>query len=81
MYNPILKILQIPDINKFLIKISEMKELFDATREASIQLALLDTETINQVLNDVADAAIAHTEEILASNAKDLARMDEKNPM
>ena len=58
-----------------------MKELFEATREASIQLALLDTETINQVLNDVADAAIAHTEEILAANAKDLARMDEKNPM
>ena len=34
------KILQIPDINKSLIKNSEMKELFDATREASIQLAL-----------------------------------------
>ena len=58
-----------------------MKNLFEATREASIQLALLDTETINQVLNDVADVAIAHTEEILAANAKDLARMDEKNPM
>ena len=36
-----------------------MKNLFESTREASIQLALLDTETINQVLNDVADAAIA----------------------
>ena len=58
-----------------------MKNLFESTREASIQLALLDTETINQVLNDVADAAIAQTEQILEANAKDLARMDPKNPM
>ena len=58
-----------------------MKKLFESTREASIQLALLDTETINQVLNDVADAAIAQTEQILEANAKDLARMDPKNPM
>ena len=58
-----------------------MKNLFESTREASIQLALLDTETINQVLNDVADAAIAQTEQILEANAKDLARMDQKNPM
>ncbi|MBQ2586312.1 MAG: gamma-glutamyl-phosphate reductase, partial [Bacteroidaceae bacterium] len=58
-----------------------MKNLFESTREASIQLALLNTETINQVLNDVADAAIAQTEQILEANAKDLARMDPKNPM
>lgn len=55
--------------------------MFQSTKEASISLAQLSNEVINQVLNDVADAAIAHTEEILAANAKDLARMDEKNPM
>ena len=45
--------------------------MFQSTKEASISLAQLSNDVINQVLNDVADAAIAHTEEILAANAKD----------
>ena len=54
---------------------------FNASKEASIDLALLNNETINKVLMAVADKAIAETDAILAANAKDLARMDEANPM
>lgn len=58
-----------------------LKETFQAAKDASIDLAILDTATINRVLLAVADRAIAETETILAANAKDLQRMDEANPM
>jgi len=58
-----------------------LKEIFTQAKEASIDLALLDNDTINQVLLAVADKAIAETDTILAANAKDLNRMDEANPM
>ncbi|MBP5376109.1 MAG: glutamate-5-semialdehyde dehydrogenase [Bacteroidaceae bacterium] len=58
-----------------------LEETFQASRDASIDLALLDNETINRVLLAVADKAIQETETILAANARDLARMDPKNPM
>ena len=57
------------------------EEIFNRTKEASIEVALLDNETINQVLQAVADKAISETDTILAANAKDLSRMDEANPM
>ena len=58
-----------------------LEETFQASRDASIELALLDSETINRVLLAVADKAIQETDSILAANARDLARMDPKNPM
>ncbi len=58
-----------------------MKTLFQQAQDASIQLTQIDKETINQVLNDIADAIPVHTDEILAANAKDLAQMSPDNPL
>lgn len=58
-----------------------LNETFQSAKDASIDLALLDNDTINKVLLSVADKAIAETETILAANAKDLSRMDPANPM
>ena len=58
-----------------------LEEIFQASRDASIDLALLNNDTINKVLLAVADKAIQDTESILAANAKDLSRMDPANPM
>lgn len=52
-----------------------------SAKDASIDLALLDTKTINHILLAVANRAIAETDAILAANAKDLSRMDVANPM
>lgn len=60
---------------------SSILQSFQSSKDASIDLALLTNDTIDQVLMAVADKAIAETENILAANAKDLARMDEANPM
>lgn len=54
---------------------------FQSVKDASIDLALLDNDTINNILNAVADKAIAETDAILEANAKDLSRMDPENPM
>jgi glutamate-5-semialdehyde dehydrogenase len=53
---------------------------FAAVQAASRELALLSDDIINQILNAVADAAVAETPFILAENEKDLARMDKNNP-
>lgn len=58
-----------------------LNEIFQEVKDASIELALIDNETINKVLLAVADKAVAETETILAANAKDLSRMDPANPM
>ncbi len=58
-----------------------MTTLFQQSKDASLSLALLSQDTIDQVLIAVADKAIACTEDILAANAKDLSRMDPANPM
>lgn len=58
-----------------------LTEIFQNAKDASLDIALLDNDTINKVLNAVADATIEHQDEILAANAKDLARMEESNPM
>ena len=58
-----------------------LEDIFQASKEASIDLALMSNDTINQVLMAVADKALAETDTILAANAKDLARMDAANPM
>ncbi len=48
---------------------------------ASRTLNLVTGDTINQVLLDLADAAVANTAHILTENAKDLSMMDQSNPM
>lgn len=59
---------------------TDLNKTFAAVQAASRELALLNDATINEILNGVADAAIAQTPYILAENAKDLARMDPDNP-
>lgn len=48
---------------------------------ASRMLNLADAGTINKVLEEVADAAVASGRRILEANALDLAAMDRSNPM
>ena len=59
---------------------TNLNETFAAVQVASRELALLNDDIINQILNAVADAAIAETPFILAENKKDLARMDKNAP-
>ena len=60
--------------------VTNLNETFAAVQAASRELAILDDTIINQILNAVADAAIAETPFILAENEKDLARMDKNDP-
>ena len=59
---------------------TNLNETFAAVQVARRELALLNDDIINQILNAVADAAIAETPFILAENKKDLARMDKNDP-
>lgn len=59
---------------------TNLNETFAAVQAASRELALLSDDTINRILNAVADAAIEETPYILAENEKDLARMDKNDP-
>src|SRR5574344_181840 len=61
--------------------ITMLEDIFQAAKDASLDLALLNTDTINEVLNAVAQKAIASTDMILEANAKDVSRMDPANPM
>lgn len=54
--------------------------IFKTVLKASRTLNLLSVDTINKVLNEVADAAIANADNILVENAKDLLRMDQSDP-
>ncbi len=59
---------------------TDLNKTFAAVQAASRELAILNDETINQILNAVADAALAQAPYILAENEKDLGRMDKNNP-
>jgi glutamate-5-semialdehyde dehydrogenase len=54
--------------------------IFEQVLKASRKLNLLNVDTINKVLTDVADAAEANSDFILAENQKDLLRMDKADP-
>jgi glutamate-5-semialdehyde dehydrogenase len=54
--------------------------IFKQVLKASRSLNLISVETINKVLNEVADEAEANIDLILVENAKDLARMDVADP-
>ncbi|MBV5315602.1 MAG: glutamate-5-semialdehyde dehydrogenase [Prolixibacteraceae bacterium] len=57
-----------------------VKEQLTLVLKASRKLNLVSVEKINQVLLDVAEAAIENTAFILQENAKDLSRMDPSDP-
>jgi glutamate-5-semialdehyde dehydrogenase len=57
-----------------------VKEQLTLVLKASRKLNLVSVEKINQVLQDVAEAAIDNTAFILQENAKDLNRMDPNDP-
>lgn len=59
----------------------QLKETFANVKAVSRSLALLTDAQRNEILNAVADAIIEHAERILAANMKDLAKMDEANPL
>lgn len=58
-----------------------LTQIFEQVKTASVGLALIETETINEILRDVADAAVENAESLLKENRKDLDLMDENNPM
>lgn len=58
-----------------------MKQIFENAKRASRELALLTDETRNSVLHKVAGAIAARRQELLEANARDLARMEPKNPL
>jgi glutamate-5-semialdehyde dehydrogenase len=58
-----------------------LNNIFERTLKAAGELALVDEMTINRVLERVAAEAVARCSEILAANARDLARMSPDNPM
>jgi len=58
----------------------EVKQQLELALKASRKLNMVTVEQINQVLTDLAEAAVANTDSILEANRKDLARMDPKDP-
>ena len=58
-----------------------MKEALKRTKAASRLLATIADDKRNEILLAVADAIIANKQTILEANAKDLAKMDPKNPL
>ena len=57
-----------------------VKEQLTRVLKASRKLNLVSVEKINQVLQDVAEAAIENTAFIIQENAKDLSRMNPNDP-
>mgnify|MGYP003562962739 FL=1 len=58
-----------------------MNESLKRTKAASRLLATIADDKRNEILLAVADAIIANKQTILEANAKDLAKMDPKNPL
>jgi glutamate-5-semialdehyde dehydrogenase len=57
-----------------------LQKLFEETQKASRGLGTLTSATINEVLRDLAEEAVAQTAYLLAENEKDLARMSQEDP-
>jgi len=58
----------------------KLEQTFKNSRSASRALIELSNNTINKILVEIADKAIANTSSILEANQKDLARMDNDDP-
>ena len=59
----------------------QLEETFKKVKRASKSLALLNDQQRNEMLLAVADAITDQQDRILAANAADLAKMDQKNPL
>ena len=59
----------------------EMNEIFELVKEASIGMNRIEEDEVNAVLKDVAHTAMEEADYILSENAKDLAKMEESNPL
>ena len=59
----------------------QLEETFKRVKRASKTLALLSDEQRNEILLAVADAIVNNKQRILDANAKDLAKMDQSNPL
>lgn len=59
---------------------SILTRIFKNAHLAKTALAKISDDTINQILNAIADEAVAQTASILAANEKDLARMNPNDP-
>ncbi len=59
----------------------EFDDIFRCVREASRGLLTLDDERRSAAIMTLADLVDSHHEELLAANARDLARMDPANPL
>ena len=57
-----------------------MNQYFDQAKQATKNMALLNKETINMVLDSLATALIDHSDFILSENQKDLERMPATDP-
>lgn len=58
----------------------DVTPVFKRVLKASRTLGIIDPETINRALLEMADAAVEHSRLILSENGKDLARMDTADP-
>ena len=56
---------------------TDIKTLGQIAKASTSQLSLLSTKTKNQILNQMAEALEANTENIIAANQKDLAKADD----
>jgi glutamate-5-semialdehyde dehydrogenase len=57
-----------------------LNQTFHSVQTASTSLNLIDYETINKVLNKLADSTIEQMSYILSENQKDLDKMDQNDP-
>lgn len=57
----------------------ELLEICKSAKDVSRQIGTLDTKTKNAAILAVADALVAHADEIIAANAKDIARGKENH--
>ncbi|MBO4657548.1 MAG: glutamate-5-semialdehyde dehydrogenase [Bacteroidales bacterium] len=58
---------------------TDVRKMLAAAAKAVGCMCDIDDATVNAVLNDLSAALVAHTDFILAENARDLARMDSSN--
>ena len=59
----------------------QLNETFEGVKRASKTLGLLTDQQRNEILHAVASAIMDNKERILSANMKDLAKMDQKNPL
>ena len=59
----------------------KLLDTFQRVKDASLSLAFISDDKKNEILNKVADAIIFNSSSLLKANKKDLAEMEETNPL